>query len=693
MTATQEDNSKPWGRFTLVSKDPAEDSDHIYFTNKVTTIGRNKRRCDLVINKLFISSIHCVVRLDGTDDTGKPIVKLEDNSRNGIWVNADRLGKGASMQLDSGFTVHFTKPGTTPAGIVYPEISVTPMAYKFEFLKVHDSFLPVSPERKRNEGLANVDMAVVADEPFEATQFLTSPADLSSPSDRKRKRMDEDYAADTVATYEDESELESTNKQLKIVESKLKTTEDQVGLKEGLEQTVQAQVDKLAKENLDLMVKLKASTAENFQLKTDLAAKDKDVEAKIREATTRSLEVAAKKTAQLKEDAVTREKAMELKIKQSLTKSFEAVLEAKSQEMATKLKEATKKYQQKVDTEHYEERREMSEKMAAFANENEKLHTALGMKDEELAECSDKIASMQDEITALEGKVNILSAKEKNVAAFEEKIAELEEKLSVSKDESAEILGLLAAAEEKIVAAEDKAVKADIAAAHTNASNSTDVSEQHELQKSISSLREELKIYQTELARREEEDSCKKSEKITETLISSSQGEDADALRAKLAAALSLFSQMQALVIQGTKLITMTNSSELHLSPTASAESECNTGASKSPLSLSAEDGQHNGKGDPKPTPNPKISANKATKDCIGKAKVERTALTSINEAADSKTSPSKVKSHKQASTTIEADAASVLAGMTSIEGNGKKHSSIDASTIAADGSDWEMVE
>ncbi|CAH0494073.1 unnamed protein product [Peronospora farinosa] len=656
MTATQEDNSKPWGRFTLVSKDPAEDSDHIYFTNKVTTIGRNKRRCDLVINKLFISSIHCVVRLDGTDDYGKPIVKLEDNSRNGIWVNADRLGKGASMQLDSGFTVHFTKPGTTPAG-------VTPMAYKFEFLnRVHDSFLPVSPERKRNEGLENVDMAVVADEPFEATQFLTSPADLSSPSDRKRKRMDEDYAADTVATYEDESELESTNKQLKIVESKLKTTEDQVGLKEGLEQTVQAQVDKLAKENLDLMVKLKASTAENFQLKTDLAAKDKDVEAKIREATTKSLEVAAKKTAQLKEDAVTKEKAMELKIKQSLTKSFEAVLETKSQEMTTMLKEATKKYQQKVDTEHYEERKEISEKMAAFANENEKLHTALSMKDEELAECSDKIASMQDEITALEGKVNILSAKEKNVAAFEEKIAELEERLSVSKDESAEILGLLAAAEEKIVAAEDKAAKADIAAAHTNASNTTDVSEQHELRKSISSLREELKIYRTELARREEEHRKATTSVATAATTSIAahsipQGEDADAVRAKLAAALSLFSQLQALVIQGTKLTTMTNSSELHLSPTASAESECNsTGASKSPLSLSAEDGQHNGK-------------------------------------ADSKTSLSKLKSHKQASTTIEADAASVLAGMTSIEGNGKKHSSIDASTTAADGSDWEMVE
>ncbi|CAI5745073.1 unnamed protein product [Peronospora destructor] len=629
MTALQEENAQPWGRFTLVSKNPAEDSDHLYFTDNVTTIGRNKRRCDLVINKLFISSVHCVVRLDGTNDTGKPIVKLEDKSRNGIWVNADRLGKGASMQLGSGFTVHFTKPGTTPAGI-------TPMAYKFEFLHtVHGSSLPVSLEREgTDEVLENVDMTVVADDLFEATQ-LTSPADLSSLSDRKRKRLDEDVAAVTVATYEDESELESTKRQLKLVESKVKTTEAQVGLKKGLEQTVQAQVDKLAKENLELMVKLTTMTAESFQLKTDLAAKDKDVEVKIREATTKSLEAVSAETVQLQEDASTKEKAMELKIKQSLTKTFEAVLEAKSQEMAIKLKEATKKYQQKVETEHYEERREMSEKMAAYANENEKLYTALGMKDEELAECSDKIASMQDEITALEGKVTILSAKEKNVAASEERIAELEKKFGVSKDENAEILELLAAAEEKIVAAENKAAKADIAAsaaARTNASNNTDVSEQHELQQSIFSLREELEIYRAELARREEEHKHRKATtSVAPTATATSiaahsipQGEDADALRAKLAAALGLFSQVQVLGIQAQQ----------YRSP---------------PLSLSAEDGQHNAEGDPKPTLNTKKPANKAAKDCIGKAKVERTQTL--------------------------------------------KRSPIDANTTAANGSDWEMVE
>ena len=57
MTALHAAKATPWGRFTLVSKDPAEDSDHIYFTNHVTTIGRNKRRCDLVLNQLFISSV------------------------------------------------------------------------------------------------------------------------------------------------------------------------------------------------------------------------------------------------------------------------------------------------------------------------------------------------------------------------------------------------------------------------------------------------------------------------------------------------------------------------------------------------------------------------------------------------------------------------------------------------------------
>ncbi|GMF09690.1 unnamed protein product [Phytophthora lilii] len=53
----EEEPAQPWGRFTLVSKDPVEERDHIDFSNKVTTIGRNKRHCDIVVNQPFISSV------------------------------------------------------------------------------------------------------------------------------------------------------------------------------------------------------------------------------------------------------------------------------------------------------------------------------------------------------------------------------------------------------------------------------------------------------------------------------------------------------------------------------------------------------------------------------------------------------------------------------------------------------------
>lgn len=349
-------------------------------------------------------------------------------------------------------------------------------------------------------------MTVVADEPFEATQ-LTAPVDPPSPSEKKRKRTDEEPAVIVVATQELESKLEAAESQLKAVESKLKAAETRVALNEVLEQTVQAHVDKLAQENLDLMAKLEAASAENLQLKTDLAAKVKDMEVKIKEATKQSLEAASKENLKLKEKSVAKEKAMETKIKEALTKRLEADREAKTQEMAAKLKEATKKYQQKVEAEHFEQRREMSEKMAAFANENERLQTTLGTKAEELAECEDKIASFRETVSTLEEKVTTLSAKEKKLAECEEKIGDLEEKVSASKDESSEILGLLAAAEEKVVAAENKAAEAAIAAAaaSSNASNGADANERHKLQEAISSLRIELETYRTQLASREEE--------------------------------------------------------------------------------------------------------------------------------------------------------------------------------------------
>jgi hypothetical protein len=48
---------KPWGRFKLVSKDPAEESDHVYFYRTETRVGRSPQRAHAVINLLFISGV------------------------------------------------------------------------------------------------------------------------------------------------------------------------------------------------------------------------------------------------------------------------------------------------------------------------------------------------------------------------------------------------------------------------------------------------------------------------------------------------------------------------------------------------------------------------------------------------------------------------------------------------------------
>ncbi|POM71527.1 Hypothetical protein PHPALM_11896 [Phytophthora palmivora] len=643
----QQDLADPWGRFTLVSKEPADDSDHIYFRGKVTTIGRNKRRCDIVINQLFISSVHCVVTLDGTDDDGEPIVKLHDNSRNGIWVNADRVGKGASVKLGRGFTVHFTKPGTTPAG-------VTPMAYKFEFLK----YVILSPKIEANKVPEDVNMTVIADESFEATQ-LTAPADPPSPSEKKRKRVDEEPAAVTVATQELESKVKAAETQLKDAQreleataNKLKIAESQIAtLNEKLEQTMHVKVNKLAQENLNLMAKLEVTTAENLQLKTDLAAKDKHMDVKIKEAVNKSMEAASKENDKLKQELFANDKAVELKIKEAVKKKLEANTEIKSQEMSTKLKEATKKYQQKVEAEHFEQRREMSEKMAAFANENEKLQTTLSTKEDELAECEDKIASLREKVAVLEANASALTEKDKKLAEYQEKIGELEEKISSSKDETSEILVLLAAAEEKAVAAENKAAKATIAAAAAaSASNGADASERQELQKAISSLRGELETHRVQLANREEREVATTATSTVPNATTSlpsvagkrsiAQDDDAEALRARLAAALNLFGQAA------------------------------------------------------------KKSARKAIMEDT--STMETSQISANGAVAEPKSSPSKLKREKKKSikqaaplsAVIEANAASAIAAMASANSSDKNSPSDSTAVVDGDGEgDWEMLE
>ncbi|RLN67283.1 hypothetical protein BBP00_00001701 [Phytophthora kernoviae] len=378
MKEEEQEQSAPWGRFALVSKDPAEESDHIYFSKKVTTIGRNPRRCDYVINQLFISSIHCVVQLEGVDDAGEPLIKLSDNSRNGIWVNAERIGKGSSAPLGNGFTVHFTKPGTTPPG-------VTPMAYKVELLTINtpDSQSEVREAQANN----SFNTTLGGDENFEMTQQAVvgeastdATSEVTSPSEKKRKRVDQELAVVPVASQDLEAKLKATEAKLKAAEVQVKAAKLQIkaaeskveSMTEELEKNMRAKLSKVEQESMTLMSKLEETTAENLKLKTDLAAKDKNLELKLEEA-----------AKQYKRD-------------------LEADRDAKFQNMEAKLKEATKKFQQKMEAEHYEQRREMSEKMAAYNKENSQLQASVVSKVEELAECEDTITTLREKISALE---------------------------------------------------------------------------------------------------------------------------------------------------------------------------------------------------------------------------------------------------------------------------------------------------
>ncbi len=69
---------KPWARFKMISKEPAEESDHIYFLLNTHKIGRNRTKADVLLDFLFVSGLHCIVNLEGKNEDGKPIVRLQD---------------------------------------------------------------------------------------------------------------------------------------------------------------------------------------------------------------------------------------------------------------------------------------------------------------------------------------------------------------------------------------------------------------------------------------------------------------------------------------------------------------------------------------------------------------------------------------------------------------------------------------
>lgn len=723
VNAPKLDGAAPWGRFLLVSKDIAEESDHIYFRDKVTTIGRNKRRCDLVIDKLFISSVHCVVKLDDTDNNKEPSVELHDNSRNGIWVNADRVGKGASVTLGKGYTIHFTKPGTTPAG-------VTPMVYKFELLNNFCSsrLVPLPKEESRVQ-VDMIDMTIVADEALEATQQAT-PTDVPLPLNKKRKREGEASAHATIAAHDLKSLAMPAGLQVKATETKLEAAKTHTAaISSELEQNMRVKVDKLAQDNLDLMNKFEAATAMNLQLKTQLVANDNDTAVKIKEAVEKSLEVVQSENKALKEELAAKDEAMELKINEAVKKKAMADQKLKACAFAVKLKEATTKYQQKVEAESFELRRDMSEKMAAYADENEKLQATLSTEEANLISCENQIASLKEKVNGLEGtisnlaeqekkmeklqaingeleeKLKALSATEIQLVTSKQKVTELEERISVMNDENLKLVRLLSVAEHKVIEAENKAAEATIAAAAAKNNSDADVQERHELRNALISLRSELEMYRA--SRKEElkqqQEATSRASTATATTVTLSNlgtdsialGEDRKALRARLATALHLFSQVHALGLEGVNLITEAKSTEPkdhHELSVASVESA--RAVSNSPSAFPLKDAQQQIKECPNDSPrDQEKSAEKIATE------TDNINVDTDEAAAEPKVSPSTKHEKKRAkkqtaplSTALKESAAlaSVAKALTS---NSTKDSSSDASTVRVGVGDWEMVE
>lgn len=54
-------------------------------------------------------------------------VLLFSHSRNGVYVNEERVGKSNTVVLEPNFTIHFTKPGLRSK-------TMPPTVYRFELL-------------------------------------------------------------------------------------------------------------------------------------------------------------------------------------------------------------------------------------------------------------------------------------------------------------------------------------------------------------------------------------------------------------------------------------------------------------------------------------------------------------------------------------------------------------------------------
>ncbi|TDH67231.1 hypothetical protein CCR75_002165 [Bremia lactucae] len=130
----------PWGRLVLLTKKPSDTMPEKYnLLRSKHCVGRVASRSDIHIPKKFISSVHCIIRLLGTDDSKAPVVEIEDLRsldmkimasvfdliRYGIWVNLQKIGYHQKSSLKNGYVIHFTPPDSK---------DLVELAYKFEII-------------------------------------------------------------------------------------------------------------------------------------------------------------------------------------------------------------------------------------------------------------------------------------------------------------------------------------------------------------------------------------------------------------------------------------------------------------------------------------------------------------------------------------------------------------------------------
>ncbi|ETP15477.1 hypothetical protein F441_09761 [Phytophthora nicotianae CJ01A1] len=318
----------PWGRLVLLSKKKGDSlPDHYDLSRSMHRIGRISKRSDIVIDKQFISGLHCLIRLQGKDGQGNPLVEIEDLSRYGVWVNSQKVGLRRKAELKKGYVIYFADPNSK---------EVSPLAYKLEILpsgltkqneelhaqvsademsvagrtrkRVHEELqctqsptkVVLSPPRPRpvkklrrvsiNRKLSHDEEDEPASEPASEQDNTQATQQSSSSSTRaagKRRRRAEVPAADSklVKLQEEYDELKTFSLQVSMARYKMSEQLEQAQKEletlrkenETLEKTYEDELKKAKQLHEEELKKVKEQAA------ADLAKNDEDAKKKLEE--------------------------------------------------------------------------------------------------------------------------------------------------------------------------------------------------------------------------------------------------------------------------------------------------------------------------------------------------------------------------------------------------------------------------